>query len=107
VSQIHHIHASDLGTVFILRVIDTLSKVPVDLTGYDTLQINFKLPDGSTSGKTATAITPLTQGKIQYVTEASFLTAGMWKVQAQIEHSVNATKHKSEIVEFKVHDNVL
>lgn len=102
-----HIHENDLGTEFIVQVVDAVTADPIDLTDYTTKEIIFESPDGTTATKTAVA-EDLTNGKIKWVSTAGFLTpAGVWKLQAHVAHSGNGTDHKTEVVPFKVYANIV
>lgn len=102
-----HIHENDLGTEFIVQVVDAVTENAIDLTGYTTLEIIFELPDGTTATKTAVE-EDLATGKIKWVSTAAFLTpSGVWKLQGHVAHSGNGTDHKTEVVPFKVYANIV
>jgi len=52
-----------------------------DATGVNTIQIEFKAPDGTKTLKTATAVTTNAAGDFQYTVEESFFVAGKWTAQ--------------------------
>lgn len=104
-----HIHENDLGTEFVVQVVDAVTGSAIDLTGYTTTEILFERPDGTTVTKTAT-ISDAANGKIKYVSEAVFLTPpGVWRLQGHVIHTgaSPAVNHKTEVLEFKVHANIL
>lgn len=106
-SQILQIHEKDLGTKFVVAVVDAITGLAIDLTGYDTVEIIFEDPNGVGVAKSATVDSPATDGKIFWISTADFLTPpGQWNLQARIVHSGNSTDHKSEQKSFKVHDNI-
>lgn len=94
----------NIGILFELEIIDTLTDLAYDLTGFSTLQMIFRKPSGAIVTQTATAPTP-SNGKIQYTTVASDLDeAGNWKVQGRVsDGSVDA---KTSIYEFRVIENL-
>ncbi len=101
-----HIHEGDIGTQFIVQVVDALTEDAIDLTAYDTLEILFQKPDGTVVTQTAT-LYDATNGKIKYTTVDGNLTpSGQWQLQGHVAHSGNSTDHKTEVIEFKVYANL-
>lgn len=100
------IHENDVGTEFIVQVVDAVTGNAINITGYTTTEIIFEKPDETAVTKTAT-ISDAVNGKIKYVSEADVLTPpGTWKLQGHVAHSGNGTDHKTEIKEFKVYENI-
>ena len=101
-----HIHEGDVGTEFIVQVVDAVTGDAIDLTDYTTTEIIFEKPDGTAVTKDA-SITDAAAGEITYVSEAGVLTpSGDWRLQGHVAHSGNVTDHKTEIKEFKVYANI-
>lgn len=77
------IHVNDVGTVFEATIADSNGVVP--LVTATTRQLLFQLPDGSVLTKTAAFTTDGTDGKMEYATEALFLSqAGVWQWQPYV-----------------------
>lgn len=102
------IHKDDVGTVFILRVLDE-NGVPVDVAG-STVEFRFKKPiTGTVVSKIGVLETPTTDGKVSYtvlLADDLWSEAGAeWKAQCTVTFDVN-NEFNSDIVEFTVHDNI-
>jgi hypothetical protein len=80
------IHVSDVGTVFLVTIMDSSS--PVDLsTGVSASNvILFLKPDRTTFSASATFTTDGTDGKIQYITSSSSILdqSGGWHIGANV-----------------------
>jgi len=99
------IRAGDIGTVFIVQIVDCESGLPIDLSLATTMTIKFLLPDKTVIERTAVFTTDGTDGRIQYVTIAGDLSlAGLWKIQAYAVDS--GFTNNSEIEEFRVYSNL-
>jgi hypothetical protein len=73
----------------------------LDATGVNTIQFEYKGPDGTKTLKTATATTTPADGDFQWVATAGFLTAGQWTVQLVLTWT--ATKVlKSKVFRFRI-----
>ncbi len=77
-------HVGDVGTAFEATVYDRGSVV--DLSGYPTLELIFRAPDGTVTTFTASLVTNGTDGRMQYVTQdaGDLFEAGPWRVQGHI-----------------------
>ncbi len=97
-------HVGDVGTAFQATVYDR--GAVVDLSGYSTLEIIFRAPDGTVTTQTATLVTNGTDGKMQYVTQAvdDLDQAGPWRAQGYIAKADGAW-HTSTLA-FTVEDNL-
>jgi hypothetical protein len=98
------IHLNDVGTQFLVTVIDGL-EIPMDISMATTKEIIFKKPSGVLVTKTASFFTDGTEGKIYYVSQAADLDEiGAWKIQC---HVITATSNwHTNFSTFKVHRNL-
>lgn len=82
--------------------------VPVDLGTADVMKLQFRRPGGAVAVEvTAVHVTDGSDGKIEYTTEAAFLTpAGRWGVQAYIEFTSSGQKWHTSISEFIVREPI-
>lgn len=98
-------HVDDIGTPFILEVVNKKTGAPLDLSTASSLQIRFKAPGTVTVVKTATLFTDGKDGQIQYLSISGDLhTEGQWKMQAEVVVGT-ATWH-SDVVSFQVASNL-
>ena len=80
-----YIVGGDYGQVVKLTFIDVDTDAAADISSYSTtIQMLFTDSAGTTTAKTATFDTDGTDGVIKYTVEASFLTAGEWKVRGRV-----------------------
>jgi len=100
-----YIQAGATGMVITLTVQDEAG-VAVNLTTATTTEIILKPPQGFALTKTASVVSPATDGKIRYVTEAGvFNPPGKWKAQAHVILS-GGSEYWSTIFEFNVGANL-
>jgi hypothetical protein len=100
-----YIQANATGLAITLTVLDQ-SGAAVDLTTATTTQIILRPPQGFPVTKTASVVSPATDGKVRYVTEAGVLgTPGKWKAQAFVALSGGA-EYYSTTIEFTVGANL-
>ena len=77
--------AGDYGQVIKLTFLDVDTGLAADISGYTTSKtMVFTSPAGVVTSKTATFDTDGLDGVIKYTVEASFLTAGNWKVRGRV-----------------------
>lgn len=97
-------HVGDTGTAIRLTVYDRGSVV--DLSGFSTLEMLFKAPDGDLLTKTASLVNTGSDGQIEYVTQSSadLDVPGPWKVQARLVS--NGGSWKTSSVAFTVEANL-
>jgi hypothetical protein len=100
-----YIQAGATGMVITLTVQDEAG-VAVNLTTATTTEIILKPPQGFAITKTASVVSPATDGKIRYVTEAGVLgVPGKWKAQAFVALSGGA-EYYSTTIDFVVGANL-
>ena len=98
------IHLGDVGTVFILTVMD--GAAIVDISAATVMKINLVSPTTDKTTHTATHTTDGTDGKMEYATsDASVLDEiGTWQWQGQVTLPTGAWK--TNILTFAVLDNL-
>lgn len=99
------IHLNDAGTIFSITMKDCTDVI--DVSGAITKQLVFKkpAPDNTVIPKTAYFINTGVDGKIAYKTlDTDLDKAGTWELQAVVQLSTG--KWSSDIVTFKVHENL-
>jgi len=100
-----YIQAGATGMVITLTVQDEAG-VAVNLTTATTTEIILKPPQGFALTKTASVVSPATDGKIRYVTESGVINPpGKWKAQAHVVLS-GGSEYWSTIFEFQVGANL-
>jgi len=101
---IEEIHLGDIGTEFRCTIKD--SGTAVDISSASSVkQIKFKKPDCTVVTKSATFYTDGTDGIISYVTvDGDLDIAGLWQAQAYVE--LTSGKYHSDIISFRVYDNL-
>ena len=88
------IHQNDIGTRFIVSLIDEkATPQEVDLTGFSIIEIRFKKPNGEVVVKIAdipSGVDP-SLGQIEYITEAAasgeaedLNETGIWHIRARV-----------------------
>jgi len=83
--SLDNIVAGDYGQTIELTFLDTDTGAAADISGYTASKLMiFTSPTGVVTSKTATLKTDGTDGVIQYTVEASFLTAGNWRVRGRV-----------------------
>lgn len=83
--SLNYIISGDYGQIIELTFIDTDTDAAADVSGYtSTIQMIFTDPTGTETTKTATFKTDGSDGIIRYTIDASFLTAGQWKVRGRV-----------------------
>lgn len=92
---------NDFGIAIDLQVINQ-DCVAVDLTSATTVQMEFVLPDGTVSLKTAAVIGLPTEGRIRYVVEEDFLVQiGTWSVRGRVSEGTSKV-YRTEKLKFAV-----
>lgn len=77
--------SGDYGQVIKLTFMDVDTSAAADISSYSTSQkMIFTSPAGVVTEKTASFDTTGADGIIKYTVEASFLTAGNWKVRGRV-----------------------
>lgn len=100
-----YIQAGATGMVITLTVQDEAGAA-VNLTTATTTEIILKPPQGFAVTKTASVVSPATDGKIRYVTESGVINPpGKWKAQAHVILS-GGSEYWSTIFEFQVGANL-
>lgn len=90
---------NDFGIAIDLQVINQ-DCVAVDLTSATLVEMEFTLPDGTTSLKTATIVGVPTEGKIRYVVESGFLSQiGTWSVRGKVTEGASKV-YRTEKLKF-------
>lgn len=80
-----NIVAGDYGQVIKLTFLDVDTNAAADISSYTTSQVMvFTSPAGVATSKAAAFDTDGEDGIIKYTVEASFLTAGNWKVRGRV-----------------------
>lgn len=98
------IFVNDIGTVFRATIKEDGAIVDVS-SAIATKQFSFQPPDGVSFIRSATFTTDGTDGQIEYATVDDDLSVGgEWKLQAFI--ILTAWTGHSDIIEFKVYDNL-
>lgn len=100
-----HIRVGDIGTVFIVTIIDCDTGLPIDVSAATTKTIKFLMPDLSVLEKPAIFTTDGTNGKIQYaIVDGDLSQPGRWKIQGYVVDG-GYTNHSS-VEEFTVLANL-
>jgi hypothetical protein len=100
-----YIQAGATGLTITLTVQDEAGTA-VNLTSATTTEIILKAPQGFAITKTASVVSPASDGKIRYVTEAGvFSPPGKWRAQAHVILS-GGSEYWSTIFEFQVGANL-
>lgn len=68
-----------------------------DGTGATATVFRFTAPDGTTTDKTATAVTTLAAGDLQWTVTNGFFTAGQWTVRSIWTHDT------TKVIKGKLH----
>lgn len=80
-----NIVAGDYGQVIKLTFLDVDTNAAADISSYTASQVMvFTSPAGEVTSKTAAFDTDGEDGIIKHTVEASFLTAGNWKVRGRV-----------------------
>lgn len=99
------IHSGDFGTLFLATVLDCGSIV--NLSGYTTLQMDFRMPGYPPSymSKAASLYTDGTDGKMKYISASGdFTVPGTWQMQGVL---INPSgQWRSDVTTFKVLGNL-
>lgn len=97
------VFVNDIGTVFRATIKEDDEVVPVDSA--TTQQFIFQPPDGVSFTRPTVFTTDGTDGQIEYATvDGDLSVGGEWKIQAYLV--LSAWEGRSDIVEFKVYDNL-
>ena len=98
------IHKGDIGTKFIIEVVDEDGNV-LDISGASAMAILFKKHDRTVVSETAVHLTDGTDGKMVYTAEDGFLDqVGQWSMQGKVTLTDPAGTWFSTVKEFLVHD---
>lgn len=98
------IHIGDIGTSFILNILDEDDNI-VDISSATAIDVKFRRGDGTKMTKTGALFTDGKDGKIQYITISGDITcSGVWQVQARVV--LPAGEWNSNVKVFSVHDNI-
>ena len=98
------IHMGDVGTTFILTVMD--GTAIVDISAASVMKINLVSPTTVKTTHTATHTTDGTDGKMEYATTAANVLSmiGAWQWQGQI--TLPGGSWKTNVLAFTVLDNL-
>jgi len=100
------IHKGDIGTKFIIEVVDEDGKV-LNIADADPMAILFKKHDRSVISKEAEFLTDGTDGKMMYVAVDGFLDqVGDWSMQGKVTLADPAGTWFSTVKDFLVHDSL-
>jgi hypothetical protein len=101
--SLEKIISGDYGQVLELTFIDVDTDAAADISGYSTtIQMVFTDPDDTETAKTATFKTDGTDGIIEYTVDATFLTAGSWRVRGRV--AAGNARLSTEDYAFKVYE---
>ena len=105
-SSENKIQQGNIGTKFVLTIIDTNTDDVYDLTSADTLEMIFQKPNNG-SAITLSAVSPVgTDGKMEYTTTSGILDIpGFWNLQGHIE-GPGTIDIKTSTYEFQVNENL-
>ena len=99
-----YIQQNAVGLTMTLTVKDEEGNA-LNLTGATTTEIRLKPPQGYPITKSASVVSPATDGKVRYVTEAGVLgVPGKWRAQAFV--AVAGNEYFSTTIEFQVGANL-
>ncbi len=99
--SLNGLHVGKYGIVVTLTLNDIDTGEAADISGYTTLIVNLKPPDGVVKEKTATFVTDGTDGQIKFTIESGDIDkAGRWRLQTIISNA--HSRLPSEIVDFSV-----
>lgn len=98
------IHLGDVGTTFILTIMD--GTAIVDISAASIMKINLVSPSTSKTTHTATHTTDGSDGKMEYATSAPNVLSeiGTWQWQGQVTLPDGAWK--TSVLTFTVLDNL-
>jgi hypothetical protein len=100
------IHVGDIGTVFMIPIVEEDGISPIDISGCTVRKILFKKSNGVKISKDAIFATDGKDGIIQYTgIDGDIDISGYWHMQGYIE--LPSGKFYSEITRFKVEKNLL
>jgi len=98
------IHFNDVGLQFKITI-KTCDGTAKDISYAVTKQFLFRKPSGTSMTKTADFFTDGTDGILIYNTvDGDLNEEGLWQLQARIS-AANDDK-KTDVIRFKVHDNI-
>jgi len=96
------LHLNDIGTDFIVTIVD--DNVPVDMTGYTTLEYKFVAPS-SVSYTRSGEPTLVSSGIMTYTTvDGDLSEIGVWKMQCHVV--IPAGEWHTDVVQFTVYPNL-
>lgn len=99
----NEIHVDDVGTQFLLTIMD--GSAAVDISSASTKQIIIKKPSGTKMTKSATFSNDGSDGKIYYSSIADDLDeTGSYKLQGKV--IISDGTFYTDITTFKVHRNL-
>lgn len=98
------IHKNDVGTIFRVTMKD--GDTAVDISTATTKRLIFTKPDGVKVNKNTSFYTDGVDGIMQYTTTASgdLDVCGNWRIQGYV--ALPSGSWHTDIVSFKVHDNL-
>jgi len=98
------IHCNDIGTIFRCTIYDENGDI-VDISTASGIYIIFKLPNFTSTIKTASFYTDGTDGVLQYIAESGDISlSGQWSMQAKIV--MPSGTWFSDITKFTVCENL-
>ena len=99
----NEIHLNDIGTEFLLTVMD--GSTAVNISSASTKQITIKKPSGTSITASTTFDSDGTDGKMSYTTVADDLDeTGSYKLQGKVV--ISDGTFYTDITTFKVHRNL-
>ena len=99
------IHVGDIGTTFMVTIVEIDGITPVPITSATVKKILFKKPDGTKFSKDANLVTDGDDGKMEYVSISGDIDIpGKWAMQGYIE--IPGGKFYSRKSSFYVESNL-
>lgn len=99
------IHVGDIGTTFMVTIVEKDGITPVPIESATVKKIFFKKPNGSKIVKNATLVNTGSDGKMKCLGSSGDIDIpGTWQIQGYIE--ISNGKFYSEKTKFEVHENL-
>ena len=88
------LHVGDWGWTIVLTILDSQTKLPVDVSGADTKSILIESPSDVVTAKTASFVTDGSDGKISYRVESDVIDeAGVWEFRGEVDKTGGSGYH--------------
>ena len=99
------IHVGDIGTTFMVTIVENDGITPVPITSATVKKILFKKPNGNKIVKEAVLVNTGTDGKMKCIGASGDIDIpGTWQMQGYIE--IPGGKFYSAKTKFEVHENL-